>query len=87
MVFYWQDTHSLRQSNALLNERVQLVVRRAAAASDSTKVLSSRLSSVERERDAVRALMSLERQKSSDLAQVVQLCHSDILLTDSLLRL
>jgi chromosome segregation ATPase len=65
-----QELQSLRQSNTLLTERMQLVIKRAAAATEANKVLSTRLSTVERERDAVRSLISVERQRSSDLSQV-----------------
>jgi hypothetical protein len=33
-----QDTHALRQTNAMLNERVQMVIKRASAATDANKV-------------------------------------------------
>ena len=48
-----QDTHALRQTNVMLKERVEMVVKRATHAADANKILSSRLASVERERDAV----------------------------------
>jgi hypothetical protein len=62
----------LRGTNAMLEERVQLVIQRAASAHDATKVLTARLASVERERDAVRAMINVERyvRKHSHL-----LCH------------
>lgn len=78
-----QDTHSLRQTNAMLNERVQLAIKRAAAATDANKIVAARLSSVERERDAVRALISTERQRATDMSHVLeatreQLMHRDL---------
>ena len=67
-----QDAHGLRQTNAMLNERVQMVIKRATAAADANKILSSRLLSTERERDAMRSLVSVERQKSTDLSSLVE---------------
>jgi len=74
-----QDTHSLRQTNEALNERVKMVVRRATAAADANKVLSSRLASVERERDAVRALVSVERQRAEDLSSMTEIQRTQIM--------
>ena len=67
-----QDTHGMRQTNSMLNERVQMVLKRATAAADANKILSSRLLSVERERDAMRALVGVERQKSTEMGQLAE---------------
>jgi hypothetical protein len=46
------------------------VIKRAAAAAEANKVLTTRLSTVKRERDAVRSMINVERQKTVDLSQV-----------------
>jgi hypothetical protein len=38
-----QEMHGMKQTNNMLNERIQLVIKRAADAGDANKVLSSRL--------------------------------------------
>ena len=73
-----QDTHALRQTNTMLNERVQMVIKRATSAADANKVLSTRLSSVERERDAVRALVNAERQRAEDYGSIVETARAQI---------
>ena len=73
-----QDTHALRQTNVMLNERVQMVIKRATSASDANKVLTSRLSSVERERDAVRALVNAERQRAEDYGTIVETARAQV---------
>jgi predicted nuclease with TOPRIM domain len=65
-----QECHSLRQTNAMLNERVTMVMKRASASADANKILSSRLVSVERERDAMRTLVGVERQRATEMSQV-----------------
>lgn len=72
----------MRQSNALLTERNQLVIKRAAATNEANKVLTTRLSTVERERDAVRSLVNVERQKTSDLTQMMEVTRSQLLHKD-----
>jgi chromosome segregation ATPase len=67
-----QDSFGLQQTNAMLNERVQLVIRRATAATDANKVLTARLSSAEREREAVRALVQIERQRATEMGAVAE---------------
>ena len=73
-----QDSHSIRMSNAMLNERVQMVMKRASAAADANKVLSSRLAAVERERDASRALISTERQRAEDMVSVAEVARAQV---------
>lgn len=68
----------MRQSNVVLNERVQMVMKRAAAAADANKVLSSRLASVERERNATRALVSTERQRAEDMISVAEVARAQV---------
>lgn len=71
-----QDMHGLKQTNTMLNERIQLIIKRASDASDANKVLSSRLLSVERERNAMRALVSVERQRATEMGQVAETARS-----------
>jgi len=73
-----QDTHALRQTNTMLNERVQMVIKRATTAADANKVLSTRLSSVERERDAVRALVNAERQRAEDYGTIAETARAQV---------
>ena len=65
-------------ANAMLNERVQMVMKRAAGAADANKVLSSRLAAVERERDASRAMISTERQRAEDMVSVAEVARSQV---------
>lgn len=62
----------LRQSNALLNERINMIIKRASAATEANKVLTERMASVERERDAVRALVNIERQRATDMSSIAE---------------
>lgn len=73
-----QDSHTIRQTNAMLNERVQMVIKRATAAADANKVLSSRLASVERERDINRALMGTERQQKEEMMSVAEAARAQV---------
>jgi chromosome segregation ATPase len=77
-----QDTHALRQTNVMLKERVEMVIRRATSAADANKILSSRLSSVERERDAVRALVTAERQKSEEYGTLIESARAQVAQKD-----
>lgn len=56
----------------MLNERINMIIRRAGAATEANKLLTGRLGAVERERDAVRALVGVERQRTADLAHVAE---------------
>ncbi len=60
----------------MLHERVTMLLKRATAATDSTKVMATRLAAVERERDAMRSIAGIEKQKSSDLESVVELSRA-----------
>ncbi len=80
------DTHALRQTNSMLNERVQMVIKRATSAADANKVLSSRLSSVERERDAVRALINAERQRAEDYGTIAETARAQVASRESELQ-
>ena len=62
----------------MLNERVQMVIKRATAAADANKVLSSRLASVERERDINRALMGTERQQKEEMISVAEAARAQV---------
>jgi hypothetical protein len=67
-----QDSTGLRQSNAMLNERINMIIKRAGAATEANKLLTGRLGTVERERDAVRALVGIERQRANELGHVAE---------------
>jgi transcription elongation factor len=56
----------------LLNERINMIIRRAGAATEANKLLTGRLGAVERERDAVRALVGIERQRAADMTHVAE---------------
>ena len=72
-----QDTHALRQTNMMLKERVEMV-KRATSAADANKILSSRLAAAERERDAVRALVMAERQKSEEYGTLIESARAQV---------
>lgn len=55
-----------------------MVMKRATAAADANKVLSSRLASVERERDANRALVSTERQRAEEMISVAEVARAQV---------
>lgn len=67
-----QEIYSGKQSNAMLNERLAILLKRATAATDSNKVLTSRLGSLERERDTLRGLLDLERHKVQEVMKVAE---------------
>lgn len=67
-----QEQHGWQQNNALLNERNAVIMKRASAANEANKVLTSRLSTVEKERDALRALIEVERQRALDMTKVAE---------------
>lgn len=73
-----QDTHALRQTNVMLKERVEMVIKRATNAADANKILSSRLAAAERERDAVRALVMAERQKSEEYGTLIESARAQV---------
>ena len=73
-----QDTHALRQTNVMLKERVEMVIKRATNAADANKILSSRLAAAERERDAVRALVMAERQKSEEYGTLIETARAQV---------
>ena len=67
-----QEVHGLRSTNAMLNERVQAVIKRAGEAGEANKLLSTKLQQVERERDVVRAAVAVERQRSAEMERVAE---------------
>jgi chromosome segregation ATPase len=67
-----QEQHGWQQNNALLNDRNAVIMKRASAANEANKVLTSRLSGVEKERDALRALIEVERQRSMDMTKIAE---------------
>ncbi|RYH24236.1 hypothetical protein EON65_16975 [archaeon] len=56
----------------MLNERLTIVMKRASAAQENSKLLTSRLSSVERERDTLRAVIEVERQRAADMSRLAE---------------
>lgn len=56
----------------MLNDRIQMIIKRAAMAADGNKIFATRLTTVERERDALRALMATERQRSTEIGQLLE---------------
>lgn len=77
-----QDAHALKQSNAMLNERLTIVMKRAAASAEANKVLTARLGSVEKERDAMRAIVEVERQRAADMMKVAEVARIDAATKD-----
>jgi len=67
-----QDSHQLRQTNLMLNERVQMIIKRASSATDANRLLSQRLAGIERERDAMRSIVNSERQRVTELEQLTE---------------
>ncbi len=67
-----QDSSGLKQNNVMLNERINMIIKRAGAATEANKLLTGRLGAVERERDAVRALVGIERQRASDMSHIAE---------------
>lgn len=57
----------------MLNERLSILMKRATAAADANKVLTTRLSSVERERDAYRSIIEMERQKTQEMTKIAEI--------------
>lgn len=49
-----------------------MIIKRAGAATEANKLLTGRLGSVERERDAVRALVGIERQRASEMSHIAE---------------
>jgi hypothetical protein len=56
----------------MLNERLTIVMKRASAAQENSKLLTSRLSGVERERDTLRAVVEVERQRAADMGKIAE---------------
>ena len=67
-----RDSQSLQQTNAMLNERINQTIQRATATSEANSILTSRLNEVEREKDAVRFLIGIERQRAAEMGQVAE---------------
>ena len=65
-----QDLHQARQTKNMLDERIQVVMKRASAAADANKILSAQLHSIQVERDAMRALVGVERNRANDQTAV-----------------
>ena len=54
----------------MLDERIQVVMKRATATTDANKILSAQLHSIQIERDAMRALVGVERNRANDQTAV-----------------
>jgi hypothetical protein len=61
----------------MLNERLTIVMKRAAASAEMNKVLTTRLGTVEKERDAMRAIVEVERQRAADMMKVAEVARID----------
>lgn len=68
-----QDNYNIKQSNIMLNERIQLLVKRSTSAVDNNRLLAHKLTAMESERDALRLLMSAEKQKMVDAETLLHL--------------
>lgn len=68
---YAQDNYNIKQSNTMLNERLQLLIKRSTNAIDNNKLLVHKLTGIESERDALRTLISREKQRSVDLESLL----------------
>jgi len=67
-----QEGNGLRQLNGLLAQRVSSAVQRAASANESSALLAARLATAERERDAARALVDIERRRAGQMVHVAE---------------
>ena len=81
-----QDTHALKQKNAMLKERVTLVIQRATKAADNNKILASRLAAVQRERDAVRAVVVKERETADEFGMMVEQTRAELAAKDMIIQ-
>jgi hypothetical protein len=86
LIFVKQDIHNFKQSNAMLNERLSILMKRATAASDANQVLTSRLSSVEKERDGYRSLVEMERQKTMEMTKIAEIAKIETANKELLLQ-
>jgi hypothetical protein len=77
-----QELHSLKQSNAVLNDRISSIVKRSTAANEANRVLTSRLSAAERERDSLRSLVEVERQRAADMLKVAEAARIEAVTRD-----
>jgi chromosome segregation ATPase len=70
--------YGMKQTNAMLNERMQLLLKRINELTESNKVMSARITSLEKERDALSRLLSIERQKVVDMNRLVENTRSQL---------
>jgi uncharacterized membrane protein len=70
----------------MLNERLSILMKRATAASDANQVLTSRLSSVEKERDGYRSLVEMERQKTMEMTKIAEIAKIETANKELLLQ-
>lgn len=67
----------------MLNERVELLIKRSTNAMDNNKLLVHKYASVERERDALRTLNAMEKQRNTDMETLL---HSSRIVQAQSLR-
>lgn len=72
------DVNGLRQTNKVLNDRTQLLLKRISDFSESNNILTTRLSSLEREKDTIHKLLENERHKNSDLSKVIEVIRAQL---------
>lgn len=80
------ELHNWKQTNAMLNERLSIIMKRATASNDSNKVLTTRLGSVERERDGLRSLLDMERQKAQDMLKMAEMTKIESVNKDLIIQ-
>lgn len=68
----------MKQTNSMLNERMQLLLKRINEITESNKIMSNRISSLEKERDALSRLLGIERQKVVDMSKLVENTRSQL---------
>jgi len=74
--------HALKQNNAMLNDRISVMMKRASSVTEANKVLTTRVSSIERERNSLRTLIDIERQRAADMLKVAEAARIDAATKD-----
>ena len=65
-----QECQGLRKANQVLMDRLHSLSQKAASAADTVTVLSSRLASLERDRETLKSLLSAERARAAEMEEV-----------------
>lgn len=73
-----QDSYGLRQANSMLNERLQFLMKRIESLTDSNKVISNKNTILETERESYARQLIMEKQKSTEMGQVIQVVRSQM---------